>query len=187
MWRIGFFACLLIVAFCLPSSHSAAAKKLPPSVSFEEFQSFLKRAVDPDAEAIINPIRGMGPAGEQGSFLATAQGIKILWFEGETKGKTGDALLTEAMELMWLCNKQTDKESLNTIAPQDLDGIRLLRQRRECNGSFLGQEFSMFRDGILLEDGERYQTLFGGGSAEERATVTKVIDQIVKALVDLYR
>lgn len=187
MWRIGFFACLLIGAFCFPGSESAAAKKLPPSEPVEEFLRLLQRAVDPNAEAIVNPIRGMGPAGEQGSFLATAQGIKLLWFEGEMKDRTGDALLTQTMELMWLCNKQTDKESLSTIARQNLDGIRLLRQSRACSGSFLGQEFTMFRDGILLEDGERYQTLFGGGSAEERATVIKVIDQIVQALGDRYR
>src|SRR5215475_3410751 len=97
MLRIAVFACLLAASLCLPSG-ADAAKKLPAEVSFDDFVAFLQKAVGDDVEVREGII----------GYVATSGEVSIGWIGRPLEGKTGEALLAEALDLMQaICDKPT--------------------------------------------------------------------------------
>src|SRR5262249_16450326 len=117
-------------------------------------------------------------------FMATEQGIIIAWMEGTAKDKAGDALgdaiLGEAREqLQSRCLKDTMQ--LSTIARQNLDGIRLLRQSLECSEWWTTGR-GKFENWMVFEEGQRFQAFVTGASTGQ-AAVNKITEQMLHALV----
>jgi hypothetical protein len=120
MHRLAVLACLLIAGIGLSIS-SAAAKKLPASVSLQELTELLKRAAGPDVMV------GQGIGG----FVAKVRGIDVGWIEGTMDGRTGEALVGEAISLMKIACDESSFQ-LSAVTRQLLDGVRLLRQSFSC-------------------------------------------------------
>ena len=172
MPRLAVFACLLIASLC-HSSGCFAAKKLPADISVEEFTEFLKRAAGDDVVVRV----GIG------GFVGKVRGVDIGWIEGKLAGKSADTLVAEAIDLMKiLCDASTFQ--LSALANQTLDGVRVLRQSFSCR--WFGP-ITQYNEAVIVEDGDRFQTFYNGGLGEQRAAIAKVVDDIIGALVEMYR
>jgi hypothetical protein len=172
MSRAAIFGSLLIATLCL-STGAGAAKNLPEVISLEDFTAFLKRAVGDKVDVKV----GIG------GFVANLGEVAIGWVGEKSEGKTGDALVIDAIGLMKIaCDDATVK--LSPVASQSLDGVRVLRQSFSCSIFGLIEQYS---EAIIIEDGARFEAFYNGGPGKERAAIVKSGDGIVAALVAMYR